>query len=115
MHFAVIADIVEIKHIMLPPSPRDFKDIYVVFELMETDLHQVRGLQHALLLACRNNSRTGQQHRSCSCVCRQQQAHARHCIPAYTAADLRAMQGPCSRFTVASSCCHRLQLCCRQQ
>jgi len=34
-------DIVEIKHIMLPPSSRDFKDIYVVFELMETDLHQV--------------------------------------------------------------------------
>ena len=26
---------------MLPPSARDFKDIYVVFELMETDLHQV--------------------------------------------------------------------------
>ena len=37
----VRADIVEIKHIMLPPSPREFKDIYVVFELMETDLHQV--------------------------------------------------------------------------
>ncbi len=37
------ADIVEIKHIMLPPSPRQFKDIYVVFELMETDLHQVGG------------------------------------------------------------------------
>lgn len=34
-------DIVEIKHIMLPPSRKDFKDIYVVFELMETDLHQV--------------------------------------------------------------------------
>ncbi|XP_059663333.1 mitogen-activated protein kinase 20 isoform X2 [Cornus florida] len=34
-------DIVEIKHIMLPPSRRDFKDIYVVFELMESDLHQV--------------------------------------------------------------------------
>jgi serine/threonine protein kinase len=34
-------DIVEIKHIMLPPSERDFKDIYVVFELMESDLHQV--------------------------------------------------------------------------
>mmetsp|Transcript_16295 Transcript_16295/g.35225 ORF Transcript_16295/g.35225 Transcript_16295/m.35225 type:complete len:682 (+) Transcript_16295:136-2181(+) len=34
-------DIVEIKHIMLPPTPRDYKDIYVVFELMETDLHQV--------------------------------------------------------------------------
>jgi mitogen-activated protein kinase 1/3 len=26
---------------MLPPSRRDFKDIYVVFELMDTDLHQV--------------------------------------------------------------------------
>ena len=25
----------------LQPSARDFKDIYVVFELMETDLHQV--------------------------------------------------------------------------
>ncbi|KAL5990024.1 Mitogen-activated protein kinase 10 [Asimina triloba] len=34
-------DIVEIKHIMLPPLRRDFKDIYVVFELMESDLHQV--------------------------------------------------------------------------
>ena len=29
---------------MLPPSPREFKDIFVVFELMETDLHQARGL-----------------------------------------------------------------------
>ncbi|XP_028805455.1 mitogen-activated protein kinase 9 [Neltuma alba] len=35
------SDIVEIKHIMLPPSRREFKDIYVVFELMESDLHQV--------------------------------------------------------------------------
>jgi serine/threonine protein kinase len=34
-------DIVEIKHIMLPPSKKDFRDIYVVFELMDTDLHQV--------------------------------------------------------------------------
>ncbi|KAL0921399.1 hypothetical protein M5K25_008465 [Dendrobium thyrsiflorum] len=34
-------NIVEIKHIMLPPSRREFKDIYVVFELMESDLHQV--------------------------------------------------------------------------
>lgn len=34
-------DIVQIKRIMLPPSKRDFKDIYVVFELMESDLHQV--------------------------------------------------------------------------
>ncbi|XP_048130618.1 mitogen-activated protein kinase 19-like [Rhodamnia argentea] len=34
-------DIVEIKSIMLPTSKREFKDIYVVFELMESDLHQV--------------------------------------------------------------------------
>ncbi|KAI4311230.1 hypothetical protein MLD38_036140 [Melastoma candidum] len=34
-------DIVEIKHILLPPSRREFRDIYVVFELMESDLHQV--------------------------------------------------------------------------
>ncbi|KAL8512284.1 hypothetical protein ACS0TY_018678 [Phlomoides rotata] len=34
-------DIVEIKRIILPPSKWDFKDIYVVFELMESDLHQV--------------------------------------------------------------------------
>ncbi|XP_022872619.1 mitogen-activated protein kinase 15-like isoform X2 [Olea europaea var. sylvestris] len=34
-------DIVEIKRIMLPSSRRDFRDIYVVFELMESDLHQV--------------------------------------------------------------------------
>ncbi|KAG5013315.1 hypothetical protein JHK86_025576 [Glycine max] len=33
-------DIVEIKHIMLPPSRREFRDVYVVFELMESDLHQ---------------------------------------------------------------------------
>ncbi|KAJ1380643.1 Protein kinase domain [Sesbania bispinosa] len=34
-------DIVEIKHIMFPPSRREFRDVYVVFELMESDLHQV--------------------------------------------------------------------------
>lgn len=34
-------DIVEIKHVLLPPSRREFRDIYVVFELMESDLHQV--------------------------------------------------------------------------
>ncbi|KAL2483509.1 Mitogen-activated protein kinase 19 [Forsythia ovata] len=34
-------DIVDIKRIMLPPSRGDFRDIYVVFELMESDLHQV--------------------------------------------------------------------------
>lgn len=31
----------EIKHIMLPPSKCDFKDLYAIFELMESDLHQV--------------------------------------------------------------------------
>lgn len=49
------ADIVEIKHIMLPPSPREFKDIYVVFELMETDLHQVDGGRR--LQAARHDAR----------------------------------------------------------
>lgn len=44
----LIADIVEIKHIMLPPSSRDFKDIYVVFELMETDLHQVGSISRCI-------------------------------------------------------------------
>ncbi|KAJ3670783.1 hypothetical protein LUZ60_008209 [Juncus effusus] len=34
-------DIVEIKHIMLPKCKREFRDVYVVFELMDTDLHQV--------------------------------------------------------------------------
>ncbi|KAJ7563593.1 hypothetical protein O6H91_03G116200 [Diphasiastrum complanatum] len=34
-------DIVKVKHILLPPSPHEFKDIYVVFELMESDLHEV--------------------------------------------------------------------------
>ncbi|KAJ6803294.1 mitogen-activated protein kinase 16-like [Iris pallida] len=34
-------DVVQIKHIMLPPSRREFRDIYVVFELMESDLHHV--------------------------------------------------------------------------
>ncbi|GLI68752.1 hypothetical protein VaNZ11_013244 [Volvox africanus] len=36
-------DIVEIKHIMLPADPNTFKDLYVVFELMESDLHTVIG------------------------------------------------------------------------
>ncbi|XWS69331.1 hypothetical protein CRYUN_Cryun04dG0170000 [Craigia yunnanensis] len=34
-------DIVQIKHIMLHPCRREFKDIFVVFELMESDLHRV--------------------------------------------------------------------------
>lgn len=35
------ADIVDIKHIMLPPDSSHYKDIYIVFELMESDLHNV--------------------------------------------------------------------------
>lgn len=36
-------DVVGIKHIMLPPDPRSYRDVYVVFELMESDLHTVIG------------------------------------------------------------------------
>lgn len=36
-------DVVEVKHILLPSDPRNFQDIYVVFELMESDLHTVIG------------------------------------------------------------------------
>lgn len=34
-------DIVSVHSILLPPMEKEFEDIYVVFELMETDLHQV--------------------------------------------------------------------------
>ncbi|KAF6139759.1 hypothetical protein GIB67_024036 [Kingdonia uniflora] len=34
-------DVVEIKHKVLPPPRREFKDIFVVFELMESGLYQV--------------------------------------------------------------------------
>ncbi|WZZ57393.1 hypothetical protein YC2023_057500 [Brassica napus] len=34
-------DIVEIKSIMLPPPKREFRDIYIVSDLMESDLHQL--------------------------------------------------------------------------
>lgn len=34
-------DIVDLKHILLPPNERDYKDIFVVTNLMETDLHSV--------------------------------------------------------------------------
>ena len=61
---SVRADIVEIKHIMLPPSPREFKDIYVVFELMETDLHQVSLLATAAVVCMVQ----GQSHRTLQCL-----------------------------------------------
>ena len=35
------SDIVEIKNILLSPFKKEFKDIYVVFEQMESDLHHV--------------------------------------------------------------------------
>lgn len=34
-------DIVKIKNILLPPSRKEFNDIYVVFEHMDCDLHQI--------------------------------------------------------------------------
>ena len=34
-------DIVEVLNIMLPPNPREFNEVFIVFELMGTDLHQV--------------------------------------------------------------------------
>ena len=34
-------DIVGIKHILLPSNPLSFKDIFIVFELMDCDLHTV--------------------------------------------------------------------------
>ncbi|KAL6758962.1 mitogen-activated protein kinase 4 [Haematococcus lacustris] len=34
-------DVVDVKHIVLPSDPQHFKDIYVVFERMESDLHIV--------------------------------------------------------------------------
>ena len=37
VHYQVIA----IKDMIRPPNPRDFKDVYVVYELMPTDLHEV--------------------------------------------------------------------------
>lgn len=41
-------NIVEIKGILLPPSSRAFNEIYVVFELMEFDLHRVIGSKNNL-------------------------------------------------------------------
>jgi mitogen-activated protein kinase 1/3 len=41
LRFLQHPDIVQIKHILLPPSPRAFREIYVVFELMQADLHEV--------------------------------------------------------------------------
>jgi len=50
-------DIVEIKHVMLPPSPTEFNDIYIVFELMDSDLHQVRSRTHC---HCQSSTRATQ-------------------------------------------------------
>lgn len=34
-------NIVQIKDIILPPNPSQFRDVYIVYELMDTDLHQI--------------------------------------------------------------------------
>ncbi|KAJ3685928.1 hypothetical protein LUZ61_015092 [Rhynchospora tenuis] len=40
-------NVIELKDIMTPPNRKNFKDVYLVYELMGTDLHQIlRGLKH---------------------------------------------------------------------
>lgn len=34
-------NIISLKDIMMPPVLRSFKDVYLVYELMDTDLHQI--------------------------------------------------------------------------
>ena len=38
---SVHCQVIAIKDMIRPPNPRDFKDVYVVYELMPTDLHEV--------------------------------------------------------------------------
>ena len=33
--------VVAIRDIIAPPNPKDFTDVYIVYELMDTDLHQI--------------------------------------------------------------------------
>ncbi|KAJ4770431.1 Mitogen-activated protein kinase [Rhynchospora pubera] len=34
-------NVIELKDIMMPPNRKNFKDVYLVYELMDTDLHQL--------------------------------------------------------------------------
>lgn len=34
-------NVIELKDIMMPPHRKNFKDVYLVYELMHTDLHQI--------------------------------------------------------------------------
>jgi len=42
------AQIIAIDDILRPPSYSDFEDVYIVSELMDTDLHQIIGSPQAL-------------------------------------------------------------------
>ena len=35
------SQVVAIRDIIPPPNPKDFTDVYIVYELMDTDLHQI--------------------------------------------------------------------------
>ena len=37
----IILQIVKIKDIILPPEREKFNDVYIAYELMDTDLHQI--------------------------------------------------------------------------
>lgn len=39
--FNGIVQIVKIKDIIRPPERQNFNDVYIVYELMDTDLHQI--------------------------------------------------------------------------
>lgn len=43
-----IMQIIKIKDIMRPPEKDEFNDVYIAYELMETDLHQIIRSSQAL-------------------------------------------------------------------
>lgn len=44
----VIVQIIKIKDIIRPPERENFNDVYIVYELMDTDLHQIIRSSQAL-------------------------------------------------------------------
>lgn len=41
-------NVIQLKDVMMPNHPRTFKDVYLVYELMDTDLHQIIKSSQAL-------------------------------------------------------------------
>lgn len=39
--YDVVLQVIRIKDIIKPPEKEKFKDVYIVYELMDTDLHQI--------------------------------------------------------------------------